>query len=160
MIEPSAGVDRALLAFLLDAYREEEVRGEKRVVLRFHPELAPIKIAVLPLLKKRDDIVRTAHAIRDELSRDLTVVYDDTAAIGRLYRRQDEVGTPYCVTVDVQTVGDSERGEAGDRRVTIRERDSMEQIRVPIGELTTVFRELFDGASWPQVAGRYPPARG
>ena len=70
VIEPSAGVDRALLAFLADAYREEEVRGEKRVVLRFHPELAPVSVAVLPLLKKRDDIVRTAHAIRDELSRE------------------------------------------------------------------------------------------
>src|SRR5437870_12692363 len=111
VIEPSAGVVRALLAFLADAYREEEVRGEKRVVLRLHPELAPLKVAVLPLLKKRDDHVRTAHAIRDELSLDLTVVYDDTAAIGRLYRRQDEVGTPYCVTVDVQTVGDQAKGE-------------------------------------------------
>ena len=145
---------------MADAYREEEVRGEKRVLLRLHPELAPLKIAVLPLLKKRDDIVRAAQTIRGDLAKHWRVVYDDTAAIGRLYRRQDEVGTPYCVTVDVQTVGDSERGEAGDRRVTIRERDSMEQIRVPIGELTTVFRELFDGASWPQVAGRYPPARG
>jgi len=89
-----------------------------------------VSVAVLPLLKKRDDIVRTAHAIRDELSRDLTVVYDDTAAIGRLYRRQDEVGTPYCVTVDVQTVGDSDKGEPADGKVTIRDRDSMEQIRV------------------------------
>ena len=89
----------------------------------------------------------------------MRVVYDDTAAIGRLYRRQDEVGTPYCVTVDVQTVGDSERGETGDLRVTIRERDSMEQIRLPIVELTPVFRELLDGASWTQVAGRYPSAR-
>src|SRR5438105_10886260 len=128
VIEPSAGVDRALLAFLADAYREEEVRGEKRVVLRLHPELAPLKVAVLPLLKKRDDIVRTAHAIRDELSKDWSVVYDDTAAIGRLYRRQDEVGTPYCVTVDVQTVGDPAKGEIGDRKATIRDRDSMEQI--------------------------------
>ena len=112
VIEPAAGVDRALLAFLADAYREEEVRGEKRVVLRFHPELAPVKVAVLPLLKKREEIVRTAHAIRDRpVARAWRVVYDDTAAIGRLYRRQDEVGTPYCVTVDVQTVGDAEKGE-------------------------------------------------
>src|SRR5678810_1200106 len=99
------------------------IRDRKRVVLRFHPELAPISVAILPLLKKRDDIVRTAHALRDELSRDLTVVYDDTAAIGRLYRRQDEVGTAYCVTVDVKTVGDAATGETGDRSVTIRERD-------------------------------------
>jgi len=118
VVEPAAGVDRALLAFMADAYREEEVRGEKRVVLRFHPELAPLKIAVLPLLKKRDDIVGAAQTIRADLAQHWRVVYDDTAAIGRLYRRQDEVGTPYCVTVDVQTVGDSERGEAGDRRVT------------------------------------------
>jgi len=156
VVEPAAGVDRALLAFMADAYREEEVRGEKRVVLKFHPELAPIKVAVLPLLKKRDDIVRVAHTIRADLARHWRVVYDDTAAIARLYRRQDEVGTPYCVTVDVQTVGASERGEAGDSRVTIRDRDSMEQVRVPIAELGTVFRELLDGAPWSQVARRYP----
>jgi glycyl-tRNA synthetase len=87
------------------------------------------------------------------------VVYDDTAAIGRLYRRQDEVGTPYCLTVDVQTVGDSERNERGDGRVTIRERNSMEQVRVPVPELIAVIRELLDGAPWPQVAGRYPSPR-
>jgi len=156
VVEPAAGVDRALLAFMADAYREEEVRGEKRVVLKLHPELAPLKVAVLPLLKKRDDIVRAAHAIRADLAKHWRVVYDDTAAIGRLYRRQDEVGTPYCVTVDVQTVEDGERGETGDSRVTIRERDSMEQIRVPIAELTPVFRELLDGAPWSQVSGRYP----
>jgi glycyl-tRNA synthetase len=159
VVEPAAGVDRALLAFMADAYREEEVRGEKRVVLKLHPELAPIKVAVLPLLKKRDDIVRTAHAIRTDLAKQWRVVYDDTAAIGRLYRRQDEVGTPYCVTVDVQTVGDSERGETGDQRVTIRERDSMEQARVPLVELAAVTRELLDGAPWPQVSGRYPSPR-
>jgi glycyl-tRNA synthetase len=156
VVEPAAGVDRALLAFMADAYREEEVRGEKRVVLKLHPELAPLKVAVLPLLKKRDDIVRAAHAIRADLAKHWRVVYDDTAAIGRLYRRQDEVGTPYCVTVDVQTVEDGERGKTGDSRVTIRERDSMEQIRVPIAELTPVFRELLDGAPWSQVSGRYP----
>jgi len=155
VIEPSAGVDRALLAFLADAYREEEVRGEKRVVLRFHPELAPLKVAVLPLLKKREDIVRTAHAIRDELSKEWTVVYDDTAAIGRLYRRQDEVGTPYCVTVDVQTVGDPAKGEVGDGKVTIRDRDSMEQIRVPLDQLGPLFRELLGGGTWGGVAGRF-----
>jgi glycyl-tRNA synthetase len=160
VVEPAAGVDRAVLAFMTDAYREEEVRGEKRVVLRLHPELAPVKVAVLPLLKKRDDIVHTAQAIRADLAARWRVIYDDTAAIGRLYRRQDEVGTPYCVTVDVQTVGDSERGEAGDGRVTIRERDSMEQIRAPIPELGSVFRELLDGAPWSRVAERYPPARG
>jgi glycyl-tRNA synthetase len=158
VIEPSFGVERALLAFLLDAYREEEVRKEKRVVLRFHPELAPVKIAVLPLLKKRAEIVAMAQDIRASLARDWTTVYDDTAAIGRLYRRQDEVGTPYCVTVDVQTVGDPERGERGDGQVTIRDRDSMEQIRVPVPALTSVFSRLL-GRAWTEVAAEYPPAR-
>jgi glycyl-tRNA synthetase len=159
VIEPSAGVDRALLAFLADAYQEEEVRGEKRVVLRFHPELAPVKVAVLPLLKKREDIVRTAHAVRDTLLRHWTVVYDDTAAIGRLYRRQDEVGTPYCVTVDVQTVGDSDKGESADGKVTIRDRDSMEQARVPIDALPAVFLDLLNGGPWSAVASKYPAAK-
>ena len=156
VIEPSVGVERPLLAFLVDAYREEEVRGEKRVVLRFHRELAPIKIAVLPLLKKRGEIVAMAHDIRARLARSWRAVYDDTAAIGRLYRRQDEVGTPYCVTVDVKTVGDPDKGEAGDGQVTIRERDSMEQIRVPAAELESVFAGLLGETPWPEVAARYP----
>ena len=158
VVEPASGVDRALLAFMADAYVEEEVRGEKRVVLRFHPELAPVKVAVLPLLKKREEIVRAAHAIRADLARQWRVVYDDTAAIGRLYRRQDEVGTPYCVTVDVQTVGDSEKGEAGDGKVTIRDRDSMEQVRLPIDALPGVFNDLLSGGAWSQVAALYPAA--
>jgi glycyl-tRNA synthetase len=161
VIEPSAGVDRALLAFLLDAYREEEVRGEKRVMLRLHRELAPVKIAVLPLLKKRGEIVARGHELRDRLSRRWTTVYDDTAAIGRLYRRQDEVGTPYCVTVDVKTVGDAEKGEVGDDKVTIRERDAMDQIRVPIEALDGVFARLLDeGAAWGDVARDFPRAEG
>jgi glycyl-tRNA synthetase len=159
VIEPSAGVDRALLAFLLDAYREEQVRGEKRVVLKFHPELAPIKVAVLPLLKKRTDIVATCHDLRARLARRWTVLYDDTAAIGRLYRRQDEVGTPFCVTVDVRTVGDTEKGEVGDSKVTIRERDSMEQIRVPMSELEPILSRVFDGGErWADVAAGFPRA--
>jgi glycyl-tRNA synthetase len=158
VIEPSFGVDRALLAFMLEAYREEEVRGEKRVVLRFHPELAPVKIAVLPLLKKRGEIVATGQELRARLARHWTTIYDDTAAIGRLYRRQDEVGTPYCVTVDVKTVGDPDKGEVGDRRVTIRERDSMEQIRVPISDLESVFSRLLAEATWADVTAAYPRA--
>jgi glycyl-tRNA synthetase len=157
VIEPAAGVDRTVLAILTDAYHVEDVRGEKRVVLRFHPEVAPVKIAVLPLLKKREEIVARCGELRDRLAAcGFTTVYDDTAAIGRLYRRQDEVGTPYCVTVDVQTVGDHDRGEAGDGRVTIRDRDSMGQVRVPIPELEAVFRELVGGTAWTTVAGRYP----
>jgi glycyl-tRNA synthetase len=157
VIEPAAGVDRTLLAILTDAYHVEDVRGEKRVVLRFHPEVAPVKIAVLPLLKKRDEIVARCGEIRDRLAaRGFVTVYDDTAAIGRLYRRQDEVGTPYCVTVDVQTVGDPAKGEAGDGQVTIRDRDSMGQIRVPAPELDVVFGELLAGSTWAAVAARYP----
>ncbi len=149
-------MDRSLLAFLTDAYHAEEVRGEKRVVLRFHPEIAPVKIAVLPLLKKRDDIVARAWALRDRLARRWVAVYDDTAAIGRLYRRQDEVGTPYCVTVDVQTVGDAAKGEQGDGKVTIRDRDSMEQIRVPLADVERVLERLLGGSPWAEVAADHP----
>jgi len=155
VIEPSAGADRSVLAFLCDAYQEEEVRGERRVVMSFHRDIAPIKIAVLPLLKKRADIVATAHDLRTQLARRWVTVYDDTAAIGRLYRRQDEIGTPYCLTVDVKTVGDATTGESGDGCVTIRERDSMEQIRVPIARLRDVFDQLLGDAAWPDVARGY-----
>jgi glycyl-tRNA synthetase len=105
--------------------------------------------------------VARGHHLRDRLSRRWTSVYDDTAAIGRLYRRQDEVGTPYCVTVDVKTVGDSEKGEAGDGKVTIRERDSMEQIRVPLERIDDVFSRLLEaGVSWSEVARDFPRAEG
>ena len=124
VIEPSAGADRATLAFLIDAYREEKVRGEKRVVLGLQNRLAPIKVAVLPLLRNRSDIVETAQSIAGNLRGEFRTVYDDTASIGRLYRRQDEVGTPYCITVDVQSMDD--------HQVTVRDRDSMQQVRVPI----------------------------
>jgi glycyl-tRNA synthetase len=117
--------------------------------LQFHPELAPIKIAVLPLLKKNDRIVETAKKICADLRKRWHAVYDDTASIGRLYRRQDEVGTPFCVTVDVQTVGDDR--SAADEKVTIRDRNSMEQIRVSINSLAFVMNELMDG-KWAQAA--------
>jgi glycyl-tRNA synthetase len=150
VIEPSAGADRATLAFLVDAYQEEEVRSEKRVVLKFHPELAPIKIAVLPLLKKNDRIVETAKKLMLDLRKRWHAVYDDTASIGRLYRRQDEVGTPFCVTIDVQTVGDSK--SAADEQVTIRDRNTMQQIRVPLANIEVVMSELMIGR-WNDVAG-------
>jgi glycyl-tRNA synthetase len=149
VIEPSAGADRSTLAFLVDAYHEEEVRGEKRVVLKFHSELAPLKIAVLPLLKKNDRIVETAKQLTAELRKRWYTVYDDTASIGRLYRRQDEVGTPFCVTVDVQTVGD-EKAPA-DEKVTIRDRDTMEQVRVSISSLEPIMEKLMAG-KWAEVA--------
>jgi glycyl-tRNA synthetase len=149
VIEPSAGADRSTLAFLVDAYHEEEVRGEKRVVLKLHPELAPIKTAVLPLLKKNDQIVETAKKLTADLRKRWYAVYDDTASIGRLYRRQDEVGTPFCVTVDVQTVGD-EKAPA-DEKVTIRHRDTMEQVRVSLSALESTMEKLMDG-KWAEVA--------
>ncbi|MCH8056124.1 MAG: glycine--tRNA ligase, partial [Deltaproteobacteria bacterium] len=149
VIEPSAGADRSALAFLVDAYHTEEVRGEKRVVLEFHPELAPIKIAVLPLLKKNNQIVETAQRICSDLRRRWVSAYDDTASIGRLYRRQDEVGTPFCVTVDMQTVGDGK--SPADEKVTIRDRNTMEQIRVPISALDAVMAELMAG-KWSSMA--------
>jgi glycyl-tRNA synthetase len=127
VIEPSGGVDRAALAFLLDAYHEEEVAGRKRTVLRLHKDLAPIKIAVLPLLANRDDVVQVAKKITHELQPLFPTVYDDTAAIGKLYRRQDEVGTPYCITVDVDTLSD--------QAVTVRDRDTMQQDRVAIDRI-------------------------
>ncbi|TAM78293.1 MAG: glycine--tRNA ligase [Chloroflexota bacterium] len=124
IVETAAGADRAAFTFLIDAYREEEVRGERRVVLALHPDLAPYKVAVLPLLKKRPEIVELCHRIKADLARDVMAVYDDTAAIGKLYRRQDEIGTPWCVTVDLESLEDGQ--------VTIRDRDSMAQQRVPI----------------------------
>ncbi|MCS6816690.1 MAG: glycine--tRNA ligase [Blastocatellia bacterium] len=137
VIEPSAGVDRIFLALLCDAYHEETVRGEKRVVLRLHRDLAPIKVAVFPLLRNRSELVELARRIAADLRRVVPgrVVYDDTASIGRLYRRQDEIGTPYCVTVDVQSLSDEQ--------VTIRDRDTMEQVRLPIARLGEYFAEQF-----------------
>ena len=127
VIEPSGGVDRAFLAFLLDAYRAEKVRGEKRVVLGLHKDLAPVKVAVLPLLRNRPEVVKMATGIHKDLMGDYKTSYDDTASIGRLYRRQDEVGTLYCVTVDVQSLDD--------KKVTVRDRDTMEQERISVDML-------------------------
>ena len=135
MIEPSGGVDRAMLAFLIDAYYEEEVKERKRVVLRLHKDLAPIKIAVLPLLRNRPEIIKTTKKIRDELSHYFISKYDDTASIGKLYRRQDEIGTPYCVTIDVQSLEDN--------KITVRERDTMKQERIGIGKLIEYLQNKF-----------------
>lgn len=127
VIEPSGGIDRAALAFLVDAYHAEEVRGRKRVLLSLHRDLAPVKVAVLPLLRNRPEVVALAKEIARDLRPRFVVIYDDTASIGRLYRRQDEIGTPYCITVDVQSLED--------RAVTVRERDSMEQARPSISQV-------------------------
>jgi len=118
------GVARAVLVALLEAYHEEKVKNEKRTVLKFPYALAPIKAAVLPLLRNRPEIVALAQGLTAELKRSMMAVYDDTGSIGRLYRRQDEIGTIWCVTVDVQTLED--------KQVTVRERDTMQQVRIPL----------------------------
>ncbi len=137
VIEPSAGVDRLVLALICQAFAEDEVpddkgKLEKRVVLRFHPRVAPIKVGIFPLLKNRPELVNKARSVRDFLRPHMSVFYDDAGAIGRRYRRQDEAGTPYCVTIDFDTLG--ERPELRDT-VTLRDRDTMKQERVRIDEL-------------------------
>ena len=133
VIEPSLGCDRVALAFLCEAYDEEvidEAKNDVRVVLHLHPALAPYKAAILPLSKK---LAEPARKIYQDLCGDFMLDYDDTGSIGKRYRREDEIGTPYCITVDFATVGDDKT--PADNAVTIRERDSMEQVRVPISEL-------------------------
>jgi glycyl-tRNA synthetase len=135
IVETSGGVDRTFLNLLLDAYEEEPdpAGREARTVLRLHPWLAPVKVAVLPLQKNKAELVTTAKSIHKTLRRYMVTQYDDIANIGRRYRRQDEIGTPYCVTVDFQTLDD--------QTVTVRERDGMTQIRLPIPELTMYLLE-------------------
>ena len=134
VVEPSLGADRVTLAFLCGAYDEEELEGgDVRTVLRFHPFLAPVKVAVLPLSKK---LAEGAEKVYAELSKDWNCEYDDRGAIGKRYRRQDEIGTPFCITYDF----DSET----DGMVTVRDRDSMEQERVAISELREYFRNKFE----------------
>ncbi|MBF0595525.1 MAG: glycine--tRNA ligase, partial [Candidatus Omnitrophica bacterium] len=133
VIEPSGGCDRGTLAFLTDAYHEEQVKDDTRVVMKFHPKLAPVKVAIFPLLKKNEGCVALARALKDDLKKDWNCVYDDTGAIGKLYRRQDEIGTPFCVTVDVQSLED--------RQVTVRDRDTMQQTRVGVEHLKAYFKD-------------------
>lgn len=128
VIEPAAGVNRSVLAFLMDAYSERtNDKGETRVILKLHPELAPIKVAVLPLARNKPEIVGMAKAIKRNLQPAMRAVYDDTGGIGKLYARQDEIGTPFCVTVDHQSLEDE--------AVTIRDRDTWEQERVKVADL-------------------------
>ena len=139
VVEPSLGVERTVLSVLCDAYDEEMVDAEKndvRTVLRLHPALAPFKCAVLPLSKKLSD---KALEIQQELSKYFMVDFDDAGSIGKRYRREDEIGTPYCITVDFQTVGDD--NTPADNCVTVRDRDTMEQVRMPISELKAYLEE-------------------
>jgi glycyl-tRNA synthetase len=133
VIEPAGGVDRALLAFLIDAYDEEEVAGRERTVLRLHPQIAPVKAAVLPLIAKDEGMVGKARALYEELRGEFMVEYDDGGAIGRRYRRQDEIGTPFAFTIDEVTLEDD--------TVTIRDRDSLAQERVSIARVGERLRD-------------------
>ena len=143
-IEPSVGVERMLLAFLVDAYDEEILTDDKgmedvRKVLRLHPALAPFKAAVLPLSKKLGD---AAEPIYHELKKHFMVDYDTAGSIGKRYRREDEIGTPFCICVDFQTVGDDTT--PADGCVTVRDRDTMEQVRIPISEVRAYIEERLD----------------
>jgi glycyl-tRNA synthetase len=126
VIEPAAGLNRAMLAFLVDAYDEDEIEGEKRTVLRLHPQLAPVKVAVLPLVRK-DGQPELAREVYGDLRRRVQAEYDEGGAIGRRYRRQDEIGTPWAITIDHRSLED--------RTVTLRDRDSLAQDRIAIDEL-------------------------
>ena len=144
VVEPSLGADRVTLAFLIEAYDEEVVGQDKkgnddvRVVMHFHPALAPFKCAVLPLSKK-EVLAGPAQELRNELSKYFMVDYDDTGSIGKRYRRQDEIGTPYCITLDFETVGDE--NTPADHCVTIRDRDTMEQVRIPMDQVKSWLEE-------------------
>ena len=140
VIEPSGGIDRSILAFLTDSYREEDVKGEKRVVLGLDKSLAPVKVAIFPLLKNRPELTKLAKELTLDLKKYFSasggkVAYDDTASIGRLYRRQDEIGTPYCITVDVDTLSD--------KKLTVRDRDTMKQDRIEIARVREYLLERF-----------------
>jgi len=135
VIEPSAGIDRSCLAFLVDAYDEDEVNGEKRGLLRFHPALAPVKAAIFPLVKK-DGMPEIARNMYDDLKKYFSCFYDEKGAVGRRYRRQDEAGTPYCLTIDGQT--------KEDQTVTVRERDSMKQERINLSQVKQYLRDKLD----------------
>jgi glycyl-tRNA synthetase len=142
VIEPSAGVDRSVLALLCDAYDEEIVRDEQRVLFHFNVDVAPIKVAVLPLSRK-ENLAALSKDVFDEIRPCFMTQYDDTQSIGRRYRRQDELGTPYCVTVDFDSLEDNQ--------ATIRERDTMSQIRVPIPALKDTLLAKLGGEDFLKV---------
>ena len=136
VVETSAGADRTTLVVLVDAYHEEEVEGDKRVVLRIHPAIAPLKAAVFPLVNK-DGMPELARRLYDELRRHYNVFYDDGGSIGRRYRRQDEAGTPFGITVDGQSTADA--------TVTVRDRDTLAQVRVAADRLVEYLAERLKG---------------
>ena len=137
-IEPSLGADRLMLALICSAYAEDEVGGEKRSLLKFDPKIAPIKVAVLPLVKNKEALVKVARDLFEKLQMRWNVQWDAAGAIGRRYRRADEVGTPFCITVDFETIED-------DNAVTIRDRDTTEQVRIPLDEVIPYLSKSIDG---------------
>ena len=137
VVETSVGLDRTILMILCDAYREEEVDGAQRSVLKFHPEIAPYTAAVFPLVKK-EGMPEVAHRIEDDLRKQFNVFYDEKGSVGKRYRRQDEIGTPFCITVDGDTLGDE--------TVTIRDRDSMAQERIPAANVRAYIEDRI--AAW------------
>ena len=137
VIEPSLGVDRTFLALLTAAYAEDEIEGEKRVLMRFHPRMAPIKAAIFPLVKNKPPLVEKARSVFKTLQNRYPVFWDASGAIGRRYRRQDEIGTPYSITVDFDSLEDD--------TVTLRDRDTTQQQRIPIAELLPYLQEQIDG---------------
>jgi glycyl-tRNA synthetase len=144
VIEPSLGVNRSMLTFLIDAYDEEVVAERERTVLRLHPRLAPVTVAVLPLITKDSEMVAKARGLFDELRQHMSVEYDDSGQIGRRYRRQDEIGTPWALTVDEQSLADD--------TITVRDRDSLAQERISIARAR---EHLLDRLAQPWG----PPAR-
>jgi glycyl-tRNA synthetase len=149
VIEPAMGVERAVLTVLVDGYEEEQLAKETRVVLHIRPELAPVKAAVLPLLRNRPELVERARRLTADLKQVVAAMYDDTASIGKLYRRQDEIGTPFCITVDPESLDDG--------AATIRERDSMTQERVGIERIPERVADLVTGrAAWEGVPREEP----
>ncbi len=145
MIEPAAGLNRSMLAFLCDAYHEEVVAERERTVLRLHPQLAPVKAAVLPLIPRDTALVEKARSLYEELRTAISVEYDDGGQIGRRYRRQDEIGTPYALTIDEQTLEDD--------TVTIRDRDTLAQERIAI---TAARGQLLERLTAPWQAPALP----
>jgi len=142
VVETSGGVDRCVLAVLCDAYTEEEVDGEKRVVMKFNPDIAPIKVAILPLSKK-PELMEPAARVEQMVRRHFDTFYDETQSIGRRYRRMDEVGTPYAVTFDFDSIKD--------KQVTVRDRDSLKQVRLPIENLVGFLDDLFEKKEWDET---------
>src|SRR5213079_1150395 len=136
VIEPAVSIERIMVALLVDAYDEEVVGERERTVLRLHPKIAPVTAAILPLIGKSDDMVAKARSLYEDLRRRHAVEYDDSGAIGRRYRRQDEIGTPFAFTIDEQTLEDD--------TVTIRDRDSLAQERLPLGSVAGYLDEALE----------------